>query len=225
MTYKEQAFNILRAASGNWFDVQAIAVRITGACDETIGRALRKMYSEGVVDRKPANYAQPTGRKLWTIMPGAVLPIRASAKKKKALQPSSKGSSGRIPTMCLPANKPTLIAAIQGVVMANVDSQVKFTAHDITNQVRELVNQDHLKVDPAETDTVYVGGRNVPKIDHGDVKEIVHGLFNEGKMNGYDRSHTGQFWEYHPVAATQAVPPSPVTPSNDGSDYDGSSTI
>lgn len=141
--------------------------------------------------------------------------------------------------MCLSATvaaKASLIEAVGDVVTKEfIPAQKKFSAYDVTKRMRELVSQPTTTVSPAETGTVNVKGKAVPKILHEDVREIVHELFNQGLMTGYDRAHVGQYFEYDLVAniaAAQTPAAQPVTTTSvptpagqDGGSYDGSSTI
>lgn len=158
--------------------------------------------------------------------------------------------------MCLPATtaaKLSLIKAVGDLVTTEfLPAQKKFSAHEVTKRLRELVfvlgdikDTTHVKlVDHAETGTVWVKGRQIPKVEHEDVKHIVHELFSTGQLAGFDRIHTGQFFEYDlaanivatQIATQQAVTPvvpslDPLAPDptvvvgQDGGSYDGSSTI
>lgn len=168
---------------------------------------------------------------------------------------------GGLILMCAPTNKPTLIKAI-GDLLVNefVTCGKTFTAHDVTKRLRELVLKqakdidDQCKatntrisyvplVDSNETGVVHVQGLQVPKIDHEDVKNTVHDIFNAGGMPGIDRIHGGTHWEYDTVANIAARQPAslpqavvvsdpstapgadPAVAGTDGSSYDGSSTI
>lgn len=168
--------------------------------------------------------------------------------------------------MCAPINKPSLIAAV-GDLLVNefVTSGKKFSAFDITKRLREKVleqqqdldvkfRQNNIRqtyvpiVDSSETGTVRVQGQEVPKIEHEDVKAIVHDIFNAGGMPNIGRVHTpGGFWEYDmqanidAIAAQTPAPlpvatavsgatgsttdPDPISGGTMGSTYDGSSTI
>lgn len=164
--------------------------------------------------------------------------------------------------MCLSATtaaKTTLLTAVGDLVTKEfLPAQKRFSAHDVTARLRGLV-YDQAKemddkcqttgtrqtyvplVDSAQTGKVYVKGLEVAKVEHEDVKEIVHELFNSGAMAGYDRVHNGKYFEYDLVAniqpvlpqatvvsapATTPADPTTATPAGTaGSTYDGSSTI
>lgn len=168
--------------------------------------------------------------------------------------------------MCAPANKPSLIKAV-GDLLVNefVTSGKKFSAFDITKRLREIVLEQMQKlnvqlqqgtrqtyvpiVDTTETGEVHVQGLKVAKIEHDDVKAIVHDIFNAGGMPNLGRVHaSGGFWEYDTqanidaaVAAQAPAPlpvatvvsgatgsttdPDPISGGTMGSTYDGSSTI
>lgn len=147
-------------------------------------------------------------------------------------QKSSKGSSGRQSTMCIDPSKPTFNKAVENTVCEFTSQQHAFSAYDITQAVRKKANDGTSGIDIAETGTVHVNGKDVPKVDHELVKGIVTELFNTGAMVGYDRTHNGTFFQYGPIA--QSAPPAPATPSTSdpstppagaGGNYDGSPTL
>lgn len=166
------------------------------------------------------------------------VPVKLASKTRRRRQlplPVIQGAS----SMCLPAStaaKPSLVQAVTELVLKEFLAGTKFSAHDVTKRVRELANQSTTTINPAETGTVHVKGQAVPRIEHEDVKNIVHELFHTGQMVGYGRHYNGSYWDYDLVAnlpastgaATVAVPsttPDPVPTVADGSSYDGSSTI
>ena len=145
--------------------------------------------------------------------------------------------------MCRPDNMPTLCKAIDDHVAKRIAAKEEFSAFDITKALREEVNGGSSTIDSSETDTVYVGGKSVAKIDHEIVKEAVHDLYKRDEMTGYDRSFNGSHFIYaesadEPIGdsdpddsdsdpddspdvnATVAVPP-----GASGTDYDGSSSL
>ena len=138
--------------------------------------------------------------------------------------------------MCRPDNMPTLCSAIDKTVAVLVGTKTEFSAFDITKNLRSQVADGVDGIDTAETGTVYVGGKDVAKIDHEIVKEAVHDLFHRGEMSGYTRSMTpdGAHWVY-----AEAVDPPDIDDDDDsddsddadpvtgasGTSYDGSSTL
>lgn len=120
--------------------------------------------------------------------------------------------------MCLPTNKPSLIKAVGNLLVNEfVTSGKMFTAHDVTKRLREhalnhfAAKDQHalLFVDPKENGTVWVQGQQVARIEHEDVKAIVHELFNTGGMQGIDRINENGRWEYDTVANIAARNPAP----------------
>lgn len=163
---------------------------------------------------------------------------------------------GGLTLMCVPINKTSLIKAVGDLLVEEfVTSGKKFSAYDVTKKLREKVLERAKElnspfcskaqfVDVQETGTVHVQGLDVPKIEHDDVKSIVHEIFNAGGMPGLGRVHTkdasGNYWEYDTKAnidAYTASPgptvnvtgstsePDPIIGGTMGSTYDGSSTI
>lgn len=214
------------------------------------------------------------GRRQWALAAAdtkgwanAPVPTSSSKKQKKAASGSPAAATqhamyGGLILMCSPLNKPTLIKAVGDLLVSEyVTSGKKFTAHDVTKRLRELVFEQVKKIDDEckatgnrisyvplvasqETGVVHVKGLQVAKVEHEDVKNIVHDIFNAGGMVGIGRIHRGSFWEYDTQAnidtelAAQAPAPLPVATvisGNTGADptpapvagsaYDGSSTI
>jgi hypothetical protein len=114
--------------------------------------------------------------------------------------------------MCAPTNKPSLIKAI-GDLLVNefITSGKKFTAHDVTQRMRHLVLQraknntllraplqtpPYAVIDITEVGEVHVSGYKIPRIDHEDVKSIVHELFKMGGLIDIDRMMDGDRWVY-----------------------------
>lgn len=165
--------------------------------------------------------------------------------------------------MCSPTDKPSLIKAV-GDLLVNefVTAGKKFSAYDVTKRLR-AIELDRAKnasrntplpysfkttpVDRAETGDTFVSGYKVPKIEHEDVRNIVHDIYNAGGMPNLGRIQVSNYWEYdtkanidalvaasQPQSAPQPVTLNPsITSSLDpdpadgvsGSSYDGSSTV
>ena len=134
------------------------------------------------------------------------------------------------------ATKPSLVAAVEVVVNEFVAATKQFSAHDVTNEVRNRVNVGTLTVDKAEVGVVHIaakdangaviGGQEMPRIDHDSIKDAVTEMFHNDKMTGYDRVFTGVFFNYGPAAAAPApVDPATPTPAADGSSYSGDPTL
>ncbi len=90
-------------------------------------------------------------------------------------------------------------------------NRVKFSAHDVTARLRELVLQSGVigavyPINIAETGSVMVQGQRVARVEHNDVKHIVHTLFDSGELAGYNREDNGTFWEYVPDQVTTPDP-------------------
>src|SRR5512139_919132 len=95
--------------------------------------------------------------------------------------------------------KPSLSKAVTDVIKFEyLPSRVKFSAHDITARLRELVLQQAVigavyPIDTAETGVVIVQGNRVARIEHNDVKIIVHALFDAGEFSRDSREDNGTF--------------------------------
>lgn len=180
-----------------------------------IRRGLQRMKNFGLaIDQKAKDRY---GSKQWqltqygaSIPPTPVKPPKVSktrsSKGKGGTQKSSKGSSGSGTTMCMP-NKPTLVDATTKLVSELVAAQKTFSAYEVTKQLRELAKDGKVSIDKNETGSVWVTGVEVPKIVHDDIRDIVHDLFNNGKLSGYDRQHNGTYFEYQVATAPVAVTP------------------
>lgn len=196
-------------------------------------------------------------------------PIRALPKPKKSrksnkssmtppgspVRVSQQATYGGLILMCAPSNKPSLIKAV-GDLLVNefITSGKKFSAFEVTKRLREveltraknetrnmalpLVNS--YPVDKAETGEVTVAGYKVPRIEHEDVRAIVHDIFSAGGMPGLDRMMVNGHLEYDIKASVVAklisatlttvvigasTDPDPTSDGTTSSTYDGSSTI
>jgi hypothetical protein len=122
--------------------------------------------------------------------------------------------------MCLPTNKPTLVTATIQAVEFLRSQKTTFSAHDVTTKLREMVKDGLAHVDNAESGTIFAYGRKVPKIEHDDVRDIVHEYFKAGKLPDYAREMQGDHWKYVPDAV-QAT----STPTSSSPDYSGDPTL
>lgn len=125
----------------------------------------------------------------------------------------------------MPLNKPSLIKAVTDLLKFEyIPNNVKFSAHDVTSRLRELVLQQAVigavyPIDTNETGIVVVQGQRVARIEHDDVRHIVHDLFDGKEIPGYDRvlvmdsNINANYFEYQPIQATVApVVQDPVSP-------------
>lgn len=236
-----------------WFHASGIAEEIKLGIKPVSG-ALRRLCAKGKVIRK-IHPKDPYKRKIWASPKGddswdmPDLPPRASPNRTKrspnAMAKATATLASRKPSMCLPANKPPLVAAVTLIVKEKTTNKDIFSAHDVTKELRGRVLHhaeaaaksltDKIDatalIDKTETGTVHVSGQEVAKIEHEEVREIVVHLFSSGSMDGYYRNSAGAYMVYAPTPPVQVTDPDPTVSSvdptivNDGSDYDGSSTI
>lgn len=92
------------------------------------------------------------------------------------------------------------------------------SAYDVTQELRKRVKQSTLTLLGA-TDFLTVDGITVPRIEHTDVRGIVHALFDTGIFPNYTRISNGTYWVYgyeDPDTSPPAVP---------GGSYDGTPTL
>lgn len=198
--YAELDANTRRGMHTPWLTVEQIIKALPQAQGRysTVARALRQLRADGRVQ------SRPTGRyREWTVANGKtnpgqpVVPATSAPVTQPKPAASYKGSSRRIP-MCTPTNMPTLVKATQDVVAEFVTAERTFSAYDVTTELRGRANDGKVIIDAAETGTVHVSGKNVPKIEHETVKGIVHDLHHGGEMKGYGRNYNGSYWEYAP---------------------------
>lgn len=222
----ERVLELLKQLSPNFLDIQAIMVRLSTDSkihyQSTVERALRRMREKGKVQsQQDSKY-------------GVKWAYGNSSTTNKSLRKHAKKVTFSTPLfvphqiMCRPDNMPTLCQAIDRTVGMMVGTKTRFSAYDITKSIRsEISDGIDTGIDPTETGTVKVDGKDVPKIDHEVVKEAVHDIFHRGEMTGYDRTHNGQYWEYHEAIdddsgdaiddGSNGVP--------DGGSYDGTPTL
>lgn len=135
---------------------------------------------------------------------------------KKPTSPSTKPTNSfatykGLNLMCSPTNKPSLILAVGNLLVDEfVTSGHAFTAHDVTRRLREielnraknatrtspLPLRTFTGIDKNEAGEVYHHGYKLPRIDHEDVKAIVHDIFTAGGMPNLDRIMNKGHLEY-----------------------------
>lgn len=197
---------------------------------KSVGGALRKLFAKDKTIRK---VTVGVGPRLWALKSvydsNQSLTIPPPPAKKQATKKTSPRKRATI--MCLP-NKPTLVTAVTTVVNELMAAKKKFSAHDVTKEVRERASKSTITLDVNESGNVFHNGASVPRVQHDDVKEVVAHLFSTGEMSGYARLFNGTYMEYAEAVATANDPSNnqasqdPVVPAVvDGGSYDGSSTI
>ncbi len=219
MSIKEKVLAVLNAAASPML-CQDIAKQLPGTPEPSIRRAISQLHKKGMLSYKPTDPAHPGLRKLWT-------PTNAANPAPNTVNRNFKGSSGKVIAMCLPVNKPTLVTATIQTIEFFLSQKTEFSAHDVTKKLRELVKDGLAHVDDTECGTVFAYGRKVPKIEHEDVRGIVHEYFGTGKMTNYIKVMDGDHWKYSPDTAQVIPTPPTVTPAPmpQSSDYDGDPTL
>lgn len=192
MTYKADALEVLQRSVVNGLTVMELTSKVKGSCGSTIARALRKLRAEGHVDRFLVG---PHGTMRWHVK--HTLPTKNPRK---------------INTM---TSKPTLTAATISAIETLLSAKQKFSAYNVTKKLRELVTADPSLVDVGETGAVYdsVHGKIVPRIEHDQVRSLVHEYFLAGKMTGYTRTMDNDHWIYEEGPQPQN-PPTVFVPYN-----------
>jgi hypothetical protein len=187
-----------------------------------IADALLRMAKRGMVSGKTVTRDGHLCKE-WTLT--ASQGTNRAAKGQSGTPGGSKGSPARSATMCT-TQKVSLIAATEKVVNEFVAAGKLFSAHDITQEIRSRLVAGTIDVDKAECGVVHVGGgQEVAKVEHGDVRNIVHDLFGSGRIQGYDKTYTTDHFVFAPAPAAPAVAPDPASSSSSSGNYDGSSTL
>ena len=198
----------------------------------TIRTGLRRLVAFGFATASKANKDR-YNRKEWRLTQrGATYALQSGIGNTVLPKPtpSTPTNTTRSKTMCIDPNRPTFNAAVETAVGGLISAKKVFSAYDVTKLVREMTGQDPTLIKDAGQAECYVGGQQVANITHEDVKNVVHDLFHQGKMAGYDRTHDGKFWVYVEavVPADQTPIPDPGTstpPAADGSSYDGNPAL
>jgi len=190
---------------------------------------LSRMCHKGYVEnqkRKGDGY----GRKEWRLTAvGLQLSVNGTPPAKVKIVPTNLMIQGKKTPMCIDPSKITLNAAISSIVTEFITASKTFSAYDVTKELRDRVIKGSVDLDKTETSVITFYDTTIAKVDHDYVRDAVHELFHQSKMQGYDRSHNGSYWSYAPTPVV-ASDPDPTTPNPSGtppasSDYDGSPAL
>lgn len=217
MTVIVEVFDTLKASATpmTWLEVTSTIASKRFVHGGTVSRALRRLFAKKCVTREflPGKHS---GTKLWSAIPNAVYTV----KQRPAKVATPKKSSGKVTVMALPTNKPTLVTAtLQAITVLMADKKT-FSAHDVTKKLRDMVKDGSATVDHTETGVVHVGGKAVARIEHDEVRGLVHEYHAAGKMDGYDKVMNGDHWEYA-VLQTLPTPPVVIPTPMPPDDYNG----
>lgn len=200
----------------------------------SVGRALRRLYARDSVSKD----LLPDARNLrqWATkvngadanFPAAPAGANKPTKKKK----------GKVPKLRVIASNPPLNATSQGdldmqmkeavetVLKEWVAAERKFSAHEVTIEIRNRVNAGTVTIDPDLAGTTTAPTGKVTNIKHDLVRPHVHTYMDSERK--YDQNmNPGGFFEYVPVKQADPDPNAgtPPAPTTSGSTYDGSSTL
>jgi len=104
------------------------------------------------------------------------------------------------------SSKPSLVNAVRDIVINEMlNAGTSFSAFDVTLKLRDKVKVDPSIVDTGEVGTVWHLGKKIPKINHEDVRVIVHELFDSGTVSGWDRVFNGSYIKYEPKPSSQTA--------------------
>lgn len=109
--------------------------------------------------------------------------------------------------------KSTLDQVVDAVIKKFIAGKKEFSAHDVTQDIRGMVNSGLLEIDGRTPETVMVDGvlALTVKIEHSEIRNLVADkLRNNTEV---DRSHNGQFWIYKAVEQKTKQTNSVVNPS------------
>lgn len=213
-------------------------MQVTGRSRGSVGRALRRLADRQEVTKKVIALARPRHMQ-WATPRNAADPLFlyavAPGMPSKLKKTSKATKSQRVPQLhIIPSNSTQgglimqIEQGVETIVSKLVQDQIKFSAHDVTAELRKQVNDGTLQVDPGLAGEVFVQSLNkkVTKIEHPIVRDAVHQLMTSGKYD-YDRVHNGSFFEYAPKAddSDPTNPGTPQTPPVSSAPYDGSSSL
>jgi hypothetical protein len=205
-------------------------VTLLGGTRSSVGRALRYLYAENLVHKKviPGS-KRVTMQWILSKYAGRHYPDATPVWTMKAVVPATILSTNFTnPTGDLQMQ---IEQGVDTVVTEWVTAEKKFSAHDVTEELRKRVNDGSIQLDPGLAGTAYVGGKDVTKVEHKFIKEAVSKLMGSNRFPDYVREHNpAGFYEYLPIAqsagsAPAAVDPAGTPPAASGSSYDGSSTL
>ena len=174
-------------STATWLSPGEIAKLLEKSGYSTTGsrvrHALNRLIKKGVVE-KERRVGDRYNRNQWRLTnDGYNMSLTTSAVTSGSQTTTPTQNAGA--TMCT-INKPTLVSAVEKEVMEFISSKLAFSAFDITQSMRKKAADGTLPtIDDKETGTVYLGyadgGKTVPRLDHEDIRTIVHDFFNQGK--------------------------------------------
>lgn len=108
----------------------------------------------------------------------------------------------------------TLDFHISAVVTSLTGDSKPFSAHDITARLRKKTNDGEIEI--IGRPYVKIGGVDTQIINHAEVRDAVHALFETGTFPALSRENNGTYWTYSPVTPTSAapLPPGSVVPGS-----------
>lgn len=194
---KQRIYNFLISSGGHTAEEITTSLPQAAGRQSTVERALRSLREDGKAQAQPIVGSQ---RKLWF---GSVASNGASTGSPANASPNQKVQSM--------SPLPTLTLAVEAITNEFVSAKRAFSAYNVTTELRERVSKKLVTIDPDETGLLFVDGPN--RIDHDVVKEIVHTLFIDHKLDGYTRQSNGSYWEYAPLpTSTASGDPSQASP-------------
>lgn len=227
VTTKSRIHEELAKTPGLWLDTDQICKIFPKAPYTTVARALRKLREEGkVISQKIAGNSK--NRQEWRFnQAGTPMPTPVPASTLPSAHSTGNGKGNIM-------SKPTLLAAVTAVLDDFTKASKTFSAHDVTMEIRDRSNTGAITIDPAETGTCHHNGKDVPRINHTEVRDHIHDLFNQGTYPSYVGTSNGTYIEYAPASAVADDDDDQDDADSDdgvavvamgGGSYDGSSTL
>lgn len=241
MTIMRQVFEILDEAK-TWLSTTQVVSLIGGGTRPSVGRALRRLYYKNKIT-KALIPGDELGNMQWVSLGNlsknfADAPPsfrQKRAKKPKLVLISGSPMGGKQFFASQGGHAMQVEQGVEQIITEWVAADKRFSAYDVTQELRTRANAGTAQVDPGSSGTVSVGGKTVPYIDHGLVNLTVRLLMGGGKFPTYTRQHTGVYFEYLPssqaITTANSAPADPSSdptgtpPSADGSSYDGTPSL
>lgn len=203
LTLKQIVHDFLRtgipASTSQPFTLKQLVQAIPEATNRrnTVDRALRKLRDES----KVLSVRQGTSQELlWRANPLWAGPSTISPTKGTSVIPPTTTT-----TVSATPGAVSLEAAVEALVLEFVSDKKVFSAYEVTTELRSRSNSGSITLD--------MTGRKLangtPWIEHSDVRAIVHDMFAQRKMDGYDQASNGTYLQYVPMPPTAPLMPSP----------------
>jgi hypothetical protein len=233
MSIANEVFEELKKAS-RWMTTIELT-ELLNKKHSSVGRALRHLWARSSAVRvRIPDYAAGYISE-WATVTNSVDANFPHAPQRPA-KPRPK--KAKVPKLRVVASNPNLNTTSQGDLTMQIEQAVetvlkewipaekKFSAHDVTREIRSRVNAGTITIDPALAGTAGTTTGPVTNIKHDLVRDAVHHQMTGVVTYTQDFNQAGNFFEYVPTKpVADPNTGTPPTPSTNGSTYDGSSTL